>query len=253
MAFSPTSLIGPALALAGGLFSGSKDRAASKSADAKNYAMQKEFAQHGIRWKMEDAKRAGVHGMYALGSPGASATASFQGAPKDQTGNIARDLADAGSDIIQQQKTDSVTQTQKALMEAQTRNLNASASVSEQEAMGLGMTNQSTASPQQRYPIPVDVQEIETKDLTSQTGQAIPVGVGSPAQDWEDKYGELAGLIHGTFNWVTDSAGNKLKDMGKLELFNSWREYKYEFEQANPGVYASPSNVLRWHFGFKTK
>jgi hypothetical protein len=31
-------------------------------------AAQKEFAQHGIRWKVEDAKAAGLHPLYALGS-----------------------------------------------------------------------------------------------------------------------------------------------------------------------------------------
>lgn len=33
-----------------------------------NYKAQKEFAQNGIRWKVEDAKRAGIHPLYALGA-----------------------------------------------------------------------------------------------------------------------------------------------------------------------------------------
>lgn len=33
-----------------------------------NYEAQKEFAQNGIRWKVEDAKRAGIHPLYALGA-----------------------------------------------------------------------------------------------------------------------------------------------------------------------------------------
>lgn len=33
-----------------------------------NYAAQKEFAQNGIRWRVEDAKRAGIHPLYALGA-----------------------------------------------------------------------------------------------------------------------------------------------------------------------------------------
>lgn len=37
-----------------------------------NMAMQKEFAQNGIRWKMEDAKQAGIHPVFALGASGAS-------------------------------------------------------------------------------------------------------------------------------------------------------------------------------------
>lgn len=37
-----------------------------------NYEHQKEFAQHGIRWKVDDAKAAGLHPLYALGGSGAA-------------------------------------------------------------------------------------------------------------------------------------------------------------------------------------
>lgn len=37
-----------------------------------NYQNQKEFAQHGIRWKVEDAKAAGIHPLFALGGSTAS-------------------------------------------------------------------------------------------------------------------------------------------------------------------------------------
>lgn len=38
----------------------------------RNVAMQKEFAQNGIRWKVADAKAAGLHPLAALGASGAS-------------------------------------------------------------------------------------------------------------------------------------------------------------------------------------
>lgn len=46
-----------------------------------NYKAQKEFAQNGIRWKVEDAKRAGIHPLYALGAStqGYSPTAGYTG------------------------------------------------------------------------------------------------------------------------------------------------------------------------------
>lgn len=37
-------------------------------------AVQREFAQHGIRWRVEDAKAAGLHPLFALGGGGASYT-----------------------------------------------------------------------------------------------------------------------------------------------------------------------------------
>lgn len=46
-------------------------------ANEKNANLQREFAQHGIRWRVEDAKAAGIHPLYALGASGASASPSF--------------------------------------------------------------------------------------------------------------------------------------------------------------------------------
>lgn len=47
----------------GGLFGG------GGSSARKEAALQKEFAQNGIQWKVADAKAAGVHPIYALGAP----------------------------------------------------------------------------------------------------------------------------------------------------------------------------------------
>lgn len=43
-----------------------------RMAQSRNIAMQKEFAQNSIRWKMEDAKRAGISPLAALGATGTS-------------------------------------------------------------------------------------------------------------------------------------------------------------------------------------
>lgn len=55
-----SALIGLGGSLASGLF--------GKSAADKNIKMQKQFAQNGIQWKVEDAKKAGIHPLAALGS-----------------------------------------------------------------------------------------------------------------------------------------------------------------------------------------
>lgn len=55
--------------LAGGIVNG----ITSNHLANKNIAAQKEFAQNGIRWRVEDAKKAGIHPLYALGA----STASF--------------------------------------------------------------------------------------------------------------------------------------------------------------------------------
>lgn len=59
----------------------------------KNAELQKEFAQNSIQWKVEDAKRAGVHPLAALGASGYSASPSFVGADNG--------IAQAGQQVSQ--------------------------------------------------------------------------------------------------------------------------------------------------------
>lgn len=68
MTFSPFGLIG---SVADRLLNVQDRRQAEDKADqrlAANLAAQREFAQQGIRWKVEDAKAAGIHPLYALGA-----------------------------------------------------------------------------------------------------------------------------------------------------------------------------------------
>lgn len=69
------ALIGAGSSLLGGILG---NKSASKAAD-KNAALQKEFAQSGIQWKVEDAKKAGVHPLAALGANTVSFTPSYVG------------------------------------------------------------------------------------------------------------------------------------------------------------------------------
>ena len=57
----------------GSLIGGAIGGITSNSNANMNYNAQKEFAQNGIRWRVEDAKRAGIHPLYALGA----STSSF--------------------------------------------------------------------------------------------------------------------------------------------------------------------------------
>lgn len=59
--------------IAGGLL-GKKSQ---EDANERNYQMQKEFAQNSIRWKVADARAAGVHPLFALGASTNAASPSF--------------------------------------------------------------------------------------------------------------------------------------------------------------------------------
>jgi len=51
-------MIGPLIAAGAQLASGLMGASSAKSAAKKQYQQQKEFAQNGIQWKVEDAKKA---------------------------------------------------------------------------------------------------------------------------------------------------------------------------------------------------
>lgn len=65
----------------------------AEKAREKESAQQREFAQNGIQWKVQDAKNAGVHPLYALGAN----TVSYS--PQSVGGSDFSGLASAGQDI----------------------------------------------------------------------------------------------------------------------------------------------------------
>lgn len=73
-------ILGPVLGFTGDMIGNNQDKIASQrnrdfqmDIAEKNIALQREFAQQGVRWKVEDAKAAGIHPLYALGA----STSSF--------------------------------------------------------------------------------------------------------------------------------------------------------------------------------
>lgn len=81
-----SSLISAGSNIIGGIL-GSNDK-------AKDRKLQKQFAQEGIRWKVADAKAAGIHPLAALGAQTTSYSPVSVGGPSLATG-----LASAGQDI----------------------------------------------------------------------------------------------------------------------------------------------------------
>lgn len=85
-----------ALAQAGASILGSVIGARSqRDANQANEAAQRDFAQHGISWKVADAKAAGLHPLYALGGSGATYTPSAQ--PVFDGASLGQNLSRAAS------------------------------------------------------------------------------------------------------------------------------------------------------------
>lgn len=78
-----------------------------------NYDAQKEFAQNSIQWRVQDAQKAGIHPLYAVGGqmPGYTPSSSFS------TDNMGESVAQAGNAVGR-------TMGQIGLMNAQLENAN---------------------------------------------------------------------------------------------------------------------------------
>jgi len=84
------SIIGAGASLLGGILGNN----AQEKANKQNIALQREFATSGIQMKVADAKKAGVHPLYALGAQTHSFSPSVVGST-----SLAQGVSQAGQDI----------------------------------------------------------------------------------------------------------------------------------------------------------
>lgn len=194
--------LGPALSAAasvvGGLFSrdAQKDaNAANAAAAAQNIEMQQKFAKQGIRWKVEDARKAGIHPLYALGaSTNSFAPVSVGAVPESGLG---AGLANAGQDIS---RAINATRTAPERTEAQ--------AVTRLQLEGMSLDNDikraTYASAVQRLqqnanpPMPTvgpfvvpEAKKSEERQPLMIEGSRVQTSPGtSPAKAWEDQLGD---------------------------------------------------------------
>lgn len=87
MVFPLAAAITGGASILGGLFSGAGAKSGGKmsakatlQANQQNLKYQKQFAKHAVRWKVRDAKRAGISPLAGLGAQTVSFSPSFVGA-----------------------------------------------------------------------------------------------------------------------------------------------------------------------------
>lgn len=85
-------VIGAGISGLSGIAGGMINATQSKSIARAQMRLQKEFAQNGIQWRVQDAKAAGIHPLYALGAN----TATYTPVSQDSSG-LGNAVADAGA------------------------------------------------------------------------------------------------------------------------------------------------------------
>lgn len=115
-----SSLIGAGSSLLGGLFG----RSTSEEIAQQNIQQQLNFAQHGVQWRVNDARAAGINPLAALGI----STPGFQNVVGDNS--LGEGISKAGQDISRgvsalQDKATRMTDLEEKLVEAKIANVNA--------------------------------------------------------------------------------------------------------------------------------
>lgn len=185
------SLISAGASLIGGLFGNQQ----KKEGQEREIELQKEFAQNGLRWKVEDAQRAGIHPLAALGSSGA------QYSPVGLGDN---DSAAIGSSVGQDLSG--------AINATRTAPERATAIGQKMEALGLeraGLENELLRAQilditrPRVPPFPMadggyNMPGQPASGVTKVAGVPVKHNPGwSDAQDVEDRYGDLVQMVYG--------------------------------------------------------
>ena len=146
-----------------GLISGGQSSASAERLNQLNYEHQKEFAQNGIRWKVADAKAAGLHPLAALGASTAQYTpATAIGDSPDWSF-----LADAGQSIG---RAVDVKRTQQERVEQQQKQDTAFALKAENQKAENDLIRAQTASIQQDMVL----RQAKASEQAVRTQQQVP-------------------------------------------------------------------------------
>lgn len=179
----------------GGIVGGIADKIFGDSAADKQADLQREFAQNGIRWKVRDAEKAGIHPLYALGAQTTAYSPVSVGATDFATGG--QNLGSAiGAMTTPKEKQGAFAKTvegltltkmglENDLLASQIRMIN-------QPGRGPGMPSGRT---------------IDGQGNTMATGGQTVLTVNAkntPAEDAESQYGEIVGEVFGIGNLLND-------------------------------------------------
>lgn len=161
----------------------------------KNIRLQKDFAQQGIRWKVEDAERAGIHPLYALGAqttsfnPVTVGSASYS--PQADT-SMPNALANIGQDLSRAINTTRTQSERDLAYENTARALTLQKMGLENELLGSQLAKlRQTENP----PLPAGVPIAETKatpipELYAGGLKWLTSPLTSSGQDVQTRYGD---------------------------------------------------------------
>lgn len=202
----------------------------------RNIALQKEFAQHGVRWKLEDAKAAGIHPVAALGGGGASfapiTVGEVSAPPERRPSQIGNAMMDMGQNISRAVKASSDIMTRQQL---EANELDLEAKRLEIQILGQRLTGlqRSQVGPAQPSLSAVSPEEkVMQPDITytkTKTGGVAPVPSEAFADRAEDQF--LPQLAWAARNLLLPMDPDRPPPKGTVW---SWNPGRFEFDAVKP-------------------
>lgn len=228
---------GGLIGAAGSILGGRSEAKAQKEAAAMNAASQKEFAQMGIRWKVADAKAAGIHPLVGLGASTTSFTPVHVG--DSSRGDMYRELGRFGQDVSRAASATS-TQTERDLAALQLQSARL-------DVEGKALDNQYRAR---------KLQELQTgPSFPSSSGSFIP-GQGNSGSGVIDKPQERVssakGAPHSEPGAVSDVGWVRTHDGGVIAVPSKDAKERIEDNVFHETTHFIRNNVLP-NFGVGAK
>ncbi|MEM2002475.1 MAG: hypothetical protein QXT77_07520 [Candidatus Methanomethylicaceae archaeon] len=194
----------------GGALIGKKS---AEKANKRNLQAQAYMAQRAIRWRVADARKAGIHPLFALGAQTASFTPSIQ--PTTDGSGIANAASHIGN-AFDRRKAEKLEQETAAVAAAESASRinanNAQADFYRAQAessrhmrgqQSALVTQDGAAKAESQIAPPAPAQSVDVAG-----SRVLPRPGWSNAEDFETRYGELGGLAAGVVNTVVDTAHN---------------------------------------------
>lgn len=205
-------MLGELLSAGTKLLGGFLDRDAAKDANqarinaaAAEYERQKEFAQMGIKWKVDDARNAGVHPLFALGASTSSYAPQSIGVEKASIGPA---LAEMGQDVSRAAMAQATKAEKASVLARDAVQLDGLKLDNDIKRATLAKAVQELKPPSVGPGIAGNVPEakkFEDRPKLRAPGGDIHTSPGSTnAEDFEKRYGEMSDFIYGPQIWLRD-------------------------------------------------
>lgn len=177
-----------------------EEMARQDAAAARNEALQREFAQQGIRWKVEDAKAAGVHPAYALGAQTTSFSPISIGSTSMESSartGVASAMSDMGQDVGRAIRA--TASPADRIYDATLKSLQLQRAGLENDLLRTQIASQvrRTSGPAVGPALPVpEAGKFEDRPQLMLGGKKWPTDPGTTnAEDFEKRYNELSDFI----------------------------------------------------------